>query len=575
VKPFCSRVVAVLLLLVGVAWPDASGPVVSIEPVGAIEQVIDSLTDSRDYLRAKELEVARMRSTPDARRLTLHASGVEHQALCVERIASGVVIDTGIVRSFSIAEGDDAIWVAAAGVDTLVRVYRSEDLGLNWEQVLVFSPGVGVPEVEVVYGPGDSSFVYVFYLAAVDGGDLRVLRIDYRDAVDSLAWVDLEVAVGPDTITAFSVDADRDDYHYLYCLYADENRVGRNGSFTRSLDFGRSWEITQNWWNCQDPYVCYGSGSTVHCAWRYAATGREIHVETNRYYGRPRRWRGHKQVSGYVESCSDPVVVQADTVDDARATAWVCYTAVSRTGRRRHVEFAYSRSGGAGWAHVGRSGENPWLDEWVPALASVRGPASGRVYMACVAGQLSPGGQSPVDKTVLLWRSTSAWDPVSWSGAVRASVGQVASGEGVNPQLVVPTDAPRHFPLLVYSRRDPAGARGLYASAFWLPGVGEDKSDRAGPVAAGNVTLRYLLRGQQVRFEFDARLPGRWQLTVYDAAGRLVERLLDATLDPGIHAADFGCVGRVGGTYFARLVGPGGVCAGQRLTIVSGLGYWH
>jgi hypothetical protein len=195
--------------------------------------------------------------------------------------------------------------------------------------------------------------------------------------------------------------------------------------------------------------------------------------------------------------------------------------------------------------------------------------------MACVAGQFSPGGQSPVDKTVLLWRSTSAWDPVSWSGAVRASVGQVASGEGVGPQLVVPTDAPRHFPLLVYSRRDPAGARGLYASAFWLPGVGEDKSDRAGPVAAGNVTLRYLLRGQQVRFEFDARLPGRWQLTVYDAAGRLVERLLDATLDPGIHAADFGCVGRAGGTYFARLVGPGGVCAGQRLTIVSGLGYWH
>ena len=568
---FCFRAAAVLLLLVGVAWPDTSGPMVSVEPVSAVERTIDSLTDSRNYLRAKELDAAWVRSTPGAPRSTPDASCSTPEASGAMRFASTVVIDTGIVRSFSIAVGDDAIWVAAAGIDTLVRVYRSEDLGLTWEQVLWFSPGAGIPEVEVVYGPGDSSFVYVFYLAAVDGGDLRVMRIRHRGAEDSLAWVDLGVAVGPDTITAFSVDADRDDYHYLYCLYADENRVGRNGSFTRSLDFGRSWEITQNWWNCQDPCVRYGSGSTVHCAWRYAATGREIHVETNRYYGRPRRWRGHKKVSGAVESCIDPVIVQADTVDDARAAAWVCYTAVSRTGRRHQVEFAYSRSGGAGWVHVGRPGENPWLDEWAPALAGVRDHASGRVYMACVAGQPDQGGQGPVDKTVLLWRSISMWDPVSWSGAVRASVGQVASGGSVGPQLVVPAGAPKHFPLLVYSRRDPAGARGLYASAFWLPG-GVDSGQR---IEGSRVALRCFRNGQHVRFEFDVPRSGRWRLVVYDAAGRLVERLLDATLEPGIHAADFDCTGRVAGTCFARLTGPGGVSAGRRLTIVSGSGYWH
>ena len=54
---------------------------------------------------------------------------------------AGVVpVDTGVVSATAAAaDGSGRIWVAAAGADTRVRLYRSDDFGLTWAERLFWS----------------------------------------------------------------------------------------------------------------------------------------------------------------------------------------------------------------------------------------------------------------------------------------------------------------------------------------------------------------------------------------------------------------------------------------------------
>lgn len=468
------------------------------------------------------------------------------------RLGTPAVVDTGAVSAFGAAADEQGrVWLAVADRDARLRVYRADRPGADWDELFEYLPGTDVPRIEVVTGPGDSGCVFVFFLTVARAGELRALRIGPGDTLDVREF---DVAVGPDTITSFAVAADRDRHYYLYCLYANELRDGRNAAFTRSLDFGKSWELPQSWWNCWDPALAYGSGSTVHAAWRYAANGREIHVQTSRYFGRPRYWWDHRRVSRSAARCVEPVITQLDTGFDARAGAWVAWTVTDRTGRRRDIEFSRSDDGGANWLAAARPGNERWLDRWSPMLLAAPGRPLGPVQLGYVAGRVAGDTTDGLpDKTVLRWLTTTWLGRGEWSAPAGAGAGPVASGPGVKPRLVISPGAPRGRPLFLYSRRSPSGARGVYAAEGGLPVAGDEE-----PAGPGPIPLSARLSGRHIRL---APAPdGAARLELFDAAGRRLGRPLPVLA--GVAELDFDLPA---GPVFARLQTASGTAATRLL----------
>jgi hypothetical protein len=60
------------------------------------------------------------------------------------------------------------------------------------------------------------------------------------------------------------------------------------------------------------------------------------------------------------------------------------------------------------------------------------------------------------------------------------------------------------------------------------------------------------------RVAFHVPAPGPVRLVVYDVSGRLVERLVDASLDAGPHVAQWDASRHSSGIYIYRLETPGG-----------------
>jgi len=150
---------------------------------------------------------------------------------------SEVLVGSGAVAAFdATADSGGVVWLAIAYPDSAVGLYYSGDFGSSWHGRGTLHTDSAVRQVQLLIGQGDSSLLYLFLLEAGNGGDLWLARI----RPDSGGFALAPVAVGADTIDDFSVALDRDDGYYLYCLYANEQRTGRTGTFTRSLDHGAS-----------------------------------------------------------------------------------------------------------------------------------------------------------------------------------------------------------------------------------------------------------------------------------------------------------------------------------------------
>ncbi len=421
-------------------------------------------------------------------------------------------IDSGLVSAFS-AAADPAgkVWVAVARDNGEVRLLRSADYCRTWDNVFQVQFDSGVGQLQVLPVFGESSFIHVFVLSRQGSGDLWLWRVRPDDS----DWELLPLAVGPDTVDDFSTTADKDSFYYLYCLYANEHRTGQTGRFVRSTDFGRTWGMATDWWNCWDPYISHTRGSTIHCVWRYALTGTEIHYQSNRHYGAARYWSPRRVLSSGHDRCWDPVVVQADTTDEWDATVWAFYT----VGRRdtSHTDIGYARSWNCGWDWTpGRSFSDPYRDE-SPADAAM-GLAGARGFASLL---YAFGGDRYGDTVVLCRRVSCALHPTVWSAPVQVSQIPVARGPAsVKAQLVHCPGAPDPLPVVFYCGQSQDGPRGVYCSAPWLERM-PDQSGRS-PTALG--------RRSPV-------LSGR----VYDVNGRLVGRVLPGArqcapvLRPGVY----------------------------------------
>jgi hypothetical protein len=399
--------------------------------------------------------------------------------------------------------------------------------------------------VELVVGSGDSSHVYVFYLTEENDGDLWVLRVSLAaDTAEAF-----EVAVGPDTIDDFSACADYDRLHYVYCLYANERRTGRTGSFTRSLDFGRTWEFPQDWWNCWDPHVTYSTGAAVHCTWRYALTGQEIHQQTNRFYGRAGKWWGHRKVMGGENDVWDPTCAASDSGAESRNRMWVVANfafldtvppepdttegdtmpedTIPELDTIIGLKYTRSLNGGASWTAPGTL-ETRRNRQWFPDLRTDPGHPTGAVHLCYVTGTDSDPG-----KSVVYWRTVTGIATTLWSKPMKMNNPRAnVLFEEARPRLVCPPSAPHSGAGVLFSYHHPDYASGVYFDAPWSPGTHTMRNaprathrDRTDICARGVMSLRNPVRtGAGVKLAVPSE--DIWSIALFDATGRKLRSLV-------------------------------------------------
>lgn len=451
-----------------------------------------------------------------------------------------VTIDTGSVSAFAVtADTTGRLWSAVAS-GSHVRLLTSTDAGASWQVRLDHDAGSAVVDIELAAGWGARNAIYLPYVAAEGDGDLWLLRLDWNDT----AATALPIAVGPDTVDNFSLTLDHDRAYYLYCITANEHRAGLTGTFSRSTDFGATWEPGQSWWNAHDPQVLYVTGSSVHCVWRYAQDGTQIHHQISRRYAAPGTWEPHRVVARGDYLRWDPRIAEVDTLPERNAAMWLYYTMGWRDSTRTDIRFRNGGNDGRDWG-AERTWSSPYCDEWLVDIATDRWTRGG---MASVAYNF--GGRGSEDSTVVRWRWAAAGEPAWWSGAQTVSDRRVnATVTACRPRVLYAPHTPLALPLVFFAGYDPAGARGLYCDAPWFaePGEAEPGAIVAAPQPA---------RGR-VRFALAAPETGRYALAVYDALGRQCWSGERAVQQGAILGLEWDGRGEPAGSYFVIVRGPG------------------
>jgi len=454
-----------------------------------------------------------------------------------------VLIDSGAVAAFD-ATTDSAgvIWVAIAYPDNVVGLYYSDDFGSTWHGRWSMRGDSAVLQLQLLAGQGDSSYLFLFLLQAGNDGDLWLARIQ----MDSAGFALYPVAVGPDTVDDFSATLDHDDHYYLYCLYANEHRTGRTGTFTRSLDYGPSWESGTGWWNAWDPCISYTTGSTIHCAWRYALNGGEVHYSFNRHYGTSGYWSAYRVVGSDAGQCFDPAVMQTDSSPESQAAVWVFYAVGRRDTATLDLQYSASSNGGWDWTPGPPFGDR-FRDEQQPCLAAdLSGPND---YVSLC---YSSANRQLEDTVVACLTCANSYVLDGWLKPVNVSRFPLA---GLAPKLVYVPHAPTRLPGVFYSQQSETGPWGVRFTAPWLA-ADSGETEAPGPTTWPNPSAG------PVRLSATVTEPGSYSLTVYDAAGRLVANLFQGWLGPGPQFWTWDRRSPNGwripaGTFFVRLKGPG------------------
>lgn len=391
------------------------------------------------------------------------------------QLSSPIQIDSSVLTAFGATlDATEHLWAATSTLDGKLTLYRSQTPGNLWEGVLTINLNQPARLVELV-APTVPAPLFIFYLTEENQGDLYLLRFDPATGDSQTA----PLAVGPDTVDDFSATVDPDSNYYLYLLYVNEHRTGLNGYFTRSLDGGRTWEGRQPFWNCFDPALSFGTGSLLHCIWRYALTGREIHYAANRYYGATGRWSGLYTLKSGTERCYEPVIAQAPVIPYWRAPVWAFWTVARRDTEMLDIEYTLSTDGGRSWGTTVNIGEL-FVDEWFSDLTTATGSAE-LCYNAGARNENAP--------TVLYWQTSRAYAPQLWSAPIRVNAPRLNTRiQGARPRLVPLFQNKPCLPGVFFSLYDSAGARGLYFS----PVLGKNESR---PMPAPAVRHRRVVAG--------------------------------------------------------------------------------
>jgi hypothetical protein len=422
-----------------------------------------------------------------------------------EEIFSG-----GVTALSADYEMDGTMWAAFAGAaDSTIHIYKSVDHGSSWDPVLAYnSPPVHyVAKIELVVGPGDSGFVYLFENLPSDNGDLSVVRCDKSGG----QVYGFAVRVGPDTITDFTACRDYSGSGYwLYAISYNGQQSGDwpAGYLMRSTNYGITWAETDRSANKARPRMAFGGSSICYAvavpephAWQgLLQTG----VSAN--WSSPGSWRFYDYRPDTLP-VNDACIAPAFTAPVESATVWLAYSHYSSSGDY-DVLSAYATDTLLGW--VGPSTvANTSHDEGYVDLRNYASPGNPYVNLSYCDIDLAMH-----DNAWLGYSSSGA--PGTWTALSNPWVNQsgyIGWGFTLFPRVVYSPGGPGTGGGLVF-----AGATRVngYFNAPWLTGVAETA---ATPPRPSSLSVRPSVAHGPVRVSWSGNAS---RLVITDVAGRVV-----------------------------------------------------
>ena len=456
--------------------------------------------------------------------------------------AGDVVIDSANVCDFAadwnLADG--TMWLAEAPqFDSVVKIYRTQDHGLTWENVFSFHtvPLSTVPRVGLVLGEGDSSYVYIFFLSPAENGNVGVLRLK----PDLSAYDSYWVASGPDTITDFAVCRDYRSNYSLYC-WAVVGATGQSAPFLWSRDYGRTW-TGESWFNVLEPCLAPSAGPRVNFACVNASRS-YVTAGFNYNYGDSTHW-DYTTVNPDTSHCHQPVIAAANTVPDSEATRWVFYTQnYNNTGDLDAMYSVRSHAWADTWqrGHVFRN--DAAYNEGVGDVQNYK--ALGNPYVDLSTSRIR---SATLDSSSIDWTWAHADNPYDWAAPVRVNdPAHMAAGPLARTRIVYSPGAPATGGGVLFTSADMSFIpKGLYFDAPWIT---ISVAEQRGQGRRGTPSVATVVRGV-LKLE-DSRQNTGYVAELIDALGRKVMKL-----QPGAND-----VSRLSpGAYFCRLTAGSASCA--------------
>ncbi|MBM3332907.1 hypothetical protein FJY68_13840, partial [candidate division WOR-3 bacterium] len=240
------------------------------------------------------------------------------------------LIDTGIIWATAADyEIDGTMWVAYSkySPDSSVTIVRSVDHGTTWEWVQGFYtvPTSLVEHLGIVVGQGDSGFVYVFLVHPDNDGDMICVRFNRNGSGQVNSWV----KSGTDTINNFRVCRDYSGDNYgLYCVAGDDDHTQEMDDFLlRSLDYGKTWAVTNTFRYASDGSYQAGAGSYLYMSGRpgFSPHNGQLGILVNPAWGAMDSWR-EVSVAPDTFMVMDPVIAPSFVTPPESAAIWTLYS---------------------------------------------------------------------------------------------------------------------------------------------------------------------------------------------------------------------------------------------------------
>jgi len=167
--------------------------------------------------------------------------------------------------------------------DRGLALYRSTDGGTTFimNDFSAFN-GLGVEDFNpcIVACEGNENRIYLFHTRRVPGSDDTIIMNYFNPGDEELVWspvITVMAASGVD-FDNVHVAEDSDSYSnfYLYVVAEGDDGNGQDIWYTRSIDYGASFESAYQIATLdfsdrayRDPAICYGYGGYVHVAWSF------------------------------------------------------------------------------------------------------------------------------------------------------------------------------------------------------------------------------------------------------------------------------------------------------------------
>ena len=402
------------------------------------------------------------------------------------------------------------MWAAfAAASDSTIRVYRSTDHGVSWDIVIngYLSPKHYINKIELVVGEGDSGFVYVFDNVPTNNGDLMMVRCG-RDGSGAHGF---SVHAGADSITDFT--ACRDFSGSNYWLYAVAHNGAEPGQWPRSfllrsMDYGKTWAVTDSVYNLARPRLAFGAGTYGYLSAvpDQAYWSGLVAVAVTPLSSSPGTWH----FSGFDPDAlpvDDACIAPAFTTPPESAITWIAYSHYNSSGNW-DVLSGYALGDTQLLWNGPYAVANTGHDERAVDLKNFT--VEGNPYVNVSFCDIGP--------TLL----GNAW--LGYSSAGSPTVWTALSDTWVNKTASVGWDYGL-FPRIVYSPGGPGSGGGLvfvdmggvgYFNAPWFTGVAENPAQ---PERPGEFSVLPSVARGPVRVTWSGRAT---RLVVTDVAGRVV-----------------------------------------------------